>query len=98
MGSDGTLTPRGRVDTRVTFSRAKPADRLYEEVAGYDVVVVSDLPLASAINRRQREPRLGVFAGTPRRRVDEHRETADGRTAFLALAGQLYLTWQWTGH
>jgi hypothetical protein len=82
----------------VTFSRAKPVDRLYEEVAGCDVVVVSDLPLAGAINRRQREPRLGVFAGTPRRLVDEHRETAEGRTAFLDVVGQLDRPWPRIGY
>lgn len=33
----------------VSFPRAKPIDDLYNDVAGYDLVVVPDAPLSSAL-------------------------------------------------
>ncbi|MFA6710446.1 MAG: PD-(D/E)XK nuclease family protein [Candidatus Methanomethylophilaceae archaeon] len=45
---------------------AKSIDELYEEVRGFDIVVCNDAPLALALNNRLDEPRIGVFATTPR--------------------------------
>ena len=45
---------------------AKSIDELYEEVKKYDLVMCNDAPLASALNNRVDEPRVGVFAITPR--------------------------------
>jgi len=78
----------------VSFSRAKPVDDLYEEVARYDLVVVPDAPLASALNRRLDRPHLGSFAITPRRLAAGRREEAEDRIAFLELVEQTDLDWK----
>ena len=76
------------------FPRAKPIDDLYEEVAEYDLVVVPDAPLASALNRRIDRPHLGSFAITPRRHAAGRREEAEDRIAFLELVEQTDLDWK----
>jgi len=78
----------------VSFPRAKQIDDLYEEVAGYDLVVVPDAPLASALNRRIDRPHLGSFAITPRRLAAGRREEAEDRIAFLELVEQTDLDWK----
>ncbi|MFB6120498.1 MAG: PD-(D/E)XK nuclease family protein [Halobacteriaceae archaeon] len=78
----------------MSFPRAKPIDDLYEEVAGYDLVVVPDAPLASALNRRIDRPHLGSFAITPRRLAAGRREEAEDRIAFLELVEQTDLDWK----
>ncbi|WP_049982426.1 PD-(D/E)XK nuclease family protein [Halorubrum sp. BV1] len=78
----------------MSFLRAKPIDDLYEEVAGYDLVVVPDAPLASALNRRIDRPHLGSFAITPRRLAAGRREEAEDRIAFLELIEQTDLDWK----
>ena len=78
----------------MSFPRAKPVDDLYEEVAGYDLVVVPDAPLASALNRRIDRPHLGSFAITPRRLAAGRREEAEDRLAFLELVEQTDLDWK----
>jgi hypothetical protein len=78
----------------VSFARAKPIDDLYEEVADYDLVVVPDAPLASALNRRIERPHLGTFAITPRRLAAGRREEAEDRIAFLELIEQTDLDWK----
>lgn len=45
---------------------AKSIDELYEEVKHFDMVLCNDAPLALALNNRLEEPRVGVFAITPR--------------------------------
>ncbi|MFC5367237.1 PD-(D/E)XK nuclease family protein [Salinirubrum litoreum] len=78
----------------MSFPRAKPIDALYEEVAEYDLVVVPDAPLASALNRRIDRPHLGSFAITPRRLAAGRREEAEDRIAFLELVEQTDLDWK----
>ncbi|WP_018258693.1 PD-(D/E)XK nuclease family protein [Halomicrobium katesii] len=78
----------------MSFPRAKPIDDLYEEVAGYDLVVVPDAPLASALNRRLDRPHLGSFAITPRRLAAGRREEAEDRIAFLKLVEETDLNWK----
>ncbi|QLC34359.1 PD-(D/E)XK nuclease family protein [Halarchaeum sp. CBA1220] len=78
----------------MSFPRAKPVDDLYQEVAGYDLVVVPDAPLASALNRRIDKPHLGSFAITPRRLAAGRREEAEDRIAFLELVEQTDLDWK----
>jgi len=78
----------------VSFPRAKPIDDRYEEVAGYDLVVVPDAPLASALNRRIDGPHLGSFAITPRRLAAGRREEAEDRIAFLELVEKTDLDWK----
>ncbi|WP_248896619.1 PD-(D/E)XK nuclease family protein [Haloplanus halobius] len=78
----------------MSFPRAKPIDDLYEDVAGYDLVVVPDAPLASALNRRIDRPHLGSFAITPRRLAAGRREEAEDRIAFLELVEQTDLDWK----
>jgi len=77
----------------VTFLRAKSIDTLYDEVVAHDLVVVPDAPLASAINRRLDEPRLGPFAVTPRRLAAGRRERAEDRLAFLEIVDRLDRDW-----
>lgn len=78
----------------MSFPRAKPIDDRYEEVAGYDLVVVPDAPLASALNRRIDGPHLGSFAITPRRLAAGRREEAEDRIAFLELVEKTDLDWK----
>lgn len=78
----------------MSFPRARPIDDLYEAVAGHDLVVVPDAPLASALNRRIDRPRLGSFAITPRRLAAGRREEAEDRIAFLELVDQTDLDWK----
>jgi len=78
----------------VSFPRAKPIDALYEDIAEYDLVVVPDAPLASALNRRLDRPHLGSFAVTPRRLAAGRREEAEDRIAFLKLVEETDLDWK----
>ncbi|WP_232700621.1 PD-(D/E)XK nuclease family protein [Halobacterium wangiae] len=78
----------------MSFQLAKPIDTLYEDVADYDLVVVPDAPLASALNRRLHRPHLGSFAMTPRRLAAGRREEAEDRLAFLELVKHTELDWK----
>ena len=71
---------------------------MYEEVAGHDLVIVPDAALASAINRRLDRPHFGTFATTPRRFAAGRRETAEDRTAFLALIDETDHDWREIAH
>ncbi|MCL9814043.1 PD-(D/E)XK nuclease family protein [Natranaeroarchaeum aerophilus] len=82
----------------MSFPLAKPVDRLYEEVAGFDLVVVPDAPLASALNRRLDRPHLGTFATTPRRLAAGRRETAEDRLAFLSVIEDADIGWKPAAH
>jgi len=82
----------------VSFPLAKSVDRLYEEVAGFDLVVVPDAPLASALNRRLDRPHLGTFATTPRRLAAGRRETAEDRLAFLSVIKETDIGWKPAAH
>ena len=74
--------------------RAKSAADLYEEVSEYDLVVVPDAPLASAINRRLDRPHFGTFATTPRRLAAGRREQAEDRVAFLEVIDETEHDWK----
>ena len=76
------------------IQRAKPVDCLYDEVRDYDLVLVPDPPLASALNRRLEEPHFGPFATTPRRLAAGRRETAEDRIAFLDVVRKGDLSWK----
>ncbi|MFD1589284.1 PD-(D/E)XK nuclease family protein [Halorientalis brevis] len=76
------------------LSRARPIDDLYAAVAEYELVLVPDAPLASALNRRLDRPHLGTFATTPRRLAAGRREQAEDRLAFLELIEQTELSWK----
>ncbi|MEY7849019.1 PD-(D/E)XK nuclease family protein [Natrarchaeobius sp. A-rgal3] len=76
------------------FKQSKPIDRLYQEVADYDLVIVPDSPLADALNRRLERPHFGPFAITPRRLATRRRETAEDRTAFLEVVDETELSWK----
>lgn len=76
------------------LSRTKPIDELYDEVAAYDLVIVPDAPLASALNRRLERPHFGPFAITPRRLAARRRETAEDRLAFLQVIDRTDLEWK----
>ncbi|MFB6235771.1 MAG: PD-(D/E)XK nuclease family protein [Halopenitus sp.] len=78
----------------MSFPRAELIDDLYEEVAGYDLVVVPDAPLASALNRRIDRPHLGSFVVTPRRLAAGRREESEDRIAFLELVERTEFDWK----
>lgn len=78
----------------MSINRAKPIGLLYEDCAEYDLVVVPDAPLASALNRRLEHPHFGPFAITPRRLAAARRETAEDRLAFLEVITQTDLAWK----
>ncbi len=87
------LSPRA-FRGRVAIPRAKSVDDLYADVAGYDLVLVPDPPLASALNRRLEMAHIGPFAITPRRLAAGRRETAEDRTAFLEVIDETDLQWK----
>ncbi|SDK59064.1 PD-(D/E)XK nuclease family protein [Natronorubrum texcoconense] len=78
----------------MSLKQSKPIDRLYHEVANYDLVIVPDSPLADALNRRLERPHFGPFAITPRRLATRRRETAEDRTAFLEVIDETDLSWK----
>ena len=76
------------------IQRARSLADLYTSVADYDLVLVPDAPLASALNRRLDRPQFGTFATTPRRLAAGRREQAEDRTAFLELADTVDDSWK----
>ena len=78
----------------MSLKQSKSIDRLYQEVASYDLVIVPDSPLADALNRRLEQPHFGPFAITPRRLATRRRETAEDRTAFLEVITETDLSWK----
>ncbi|MFP9192629.1 PD-(D/E)XK nuclease family protein [Natrialbaceae archaeon A-CW1-1] len=78
----------------MSISRAKSLESLYEECKPFDLVLVPDAPLASALNRRLDRPHFGPFAITPRRLAARRREQAEDRLAFLAVIEQTELDWK----
>ena len=76
------------------LTRAKSVEQLYEEVREFDLVLVPDAPLASAINYRLDRAHFGPFAITPRRLAAGRREEAEDRLAFLELVGSTDLDWK----
>ncbi|MFW5958880.1 MAG: PD-(D/E)XK nuclease family protein [Natronomonas sp.] len=76
------------------IQRARTVDVLYDAVAEYDLVLVPDAPLASAINRRLDVPHFGTFATTPRRLAAGRREQAEDRTAFLEVIDRTTYDWK----
>ncbi|WP_277555884.1 PD-(D/E)XK nuclease family protein [Halobaculum limi] len=82
----------------MTITRAKSLDSLYEECKEFDLVLVPDAPLASALNRRLDQPHFGPFAITPRRLAARRREQAEDRLAFLELIETTDLNWKETAY
>ena len=78
----------------MTLRRTKSLDALAREVTDHDLVVVPEPPLADALNRRVREPRVGQFAVTPRRLAARRRESAEDRLAFLRVIERTDLDWR----
>jgi len=78
----------------VPVSRSKSVDQLYQEIEPYDLVIVSNSPLADTLNRRLERPHFGPFAISPRRLATRRRETAEDRTAFLELIDKTDLGWK----
>jgi len=82
----------------VSITRAKSIDSLYEECKDFDLVLVPDAPMASALNRRLDQPHFGPFAITPRRLAARRREQAEDRLAFLELIQTADLNWKEASH
>lgn len=82
----------------MSLTRAKPIGQLYDEVAGYDTVLVPDRPYARAINRHLERAHVGHFATTPRQLVAGDRDGRDDRIAFLELIQTVDLSWKQTAH
>jgi hypothetical protein len=78
----------------VPIHRAKSVEELYEDCRNYDLVLVPDPPLASALNRRLEQAHFGPFAITPRRLAAGRRETAEDRIAFLEVIEETDLSWK----
>lgn len=76
------------------IQQAKSLPSLYEDVKGYDLVLVPDAPLGSALNRQLDRPHLGNFATTPRRLAAGRREQLEERTVFLELLHETDLSWK----
>jgi hypothetical protein len=82
----------------VSITRAKSIDFLYEECKDFDLVLVPDAPMASALNRRLDQPHFGPFAITPRRLAARRREQAEDRLAFLEIIQTTDLNWKETSY
>ncbi|UVE51975.1 PD-(D/E)XK nuclease family protein (plasmid) [Haloferax larsenii] len=80
------------------ITRAKSIDSLYEECKDFDLVLVPDAPMASALNRRLDQPHFGPFAITPRRLAARRREQAEDRLAFLEIIETTDLNWKETSY
>ncbi|MGB9954842.1 PD-(D/E)XK nuclease family protein (plasmid) [Haloferax prahovense] len=78
----------------MSLSRAKSIGALYEECRDFDLVLVPDAPMASALNRRLDQPHFGPFAITPRRLAARRREQAEDRLAFLEVVRTTDLDWK----
>jgi hypothetical protein len=78
----------------MSIRQAKPLQVLYDDVKEYDLVLVPDAPLASALNRHLDRPHLGDFATTPRRLAAGRREEVEERTVFLELLHETDLFWK----
>ncbi|MBK8984082.1 MAG: hypothetical protein IPM38_17640 [Ignavibacteria bacterium] len=48
------------------MNKSKSISEIYDEVKDFDLVITSDAPLATALNRNVDMPRLGLLAMTPR--------------------------------
>jgi len=64
----------------------------------FDLVLVPDAPMASALNRRLDQPHFGPFAITPRRLAARRREQAEDRLAFLEIIETTDLNWKETSY
>jgi hypothetical protein len=82
----------------VSITRAKSIDSLYEDCKDFDLVLVPDAPMASALNRRLDQPHFGPFAITPRRLAARRREQAEDRLAFLEIIQTTDLNWKETSY
>ncbi|MBX0297065.1 PD-(D/E)XK nuclease family protein [Haloarcula nitratireducens] len=78
----------------MSITRAKSLDTLYTDCKDFDLVLVPDAPLASALNRHLDKPHFGPFAITPRRLAAQRREAAEDRLAFLEVIEQTALSWK----
>jgi len=78
----------------MSITRAKPIKSLYEKCKEFDLVLVPDAPMASALNRRLDKPHFGPFAITPRRLAARRREQAEDRLAFLELIETTDIGWK----
>jgi hypothetical protein len=76
------------------IKQAKPLSNLYDDIREYDLVLVPDAPLASALNRHLDRPHIGNFATTPRRLAAGRREQVEERTVFLELLHETDLSWK----
>lgn len=77
--------------------RAKSIDEIYDEVEDYDLVLTADAPLADALTARVEEPRLGIFATTPRRLVRQTQQNTDlleKRDLFVETVRRTELNWK----
>lgn len=82
----------------MSLTRAKPIDRLYAEVADYELALVPDRPFARALNRHLKSPQVGHFATTPSQLVAGDRDARDDQLAFKRLSQELELPWKQTAH
>ena len=80
------------------FARAKSLQQLYDSVSDYDHVLVPDLPLATALNRRPNRPHAGTFAMTPRQLVGTRRAVDENRQVFLTIIERSDHSWKQTAY
>lgn len=77
--------------------KASSIDKIFEEVKDYDLVLTVEAPLADALNARLDEPRLGIFATTPRRlvyRKNQNQDLSDRRQLFIQMIKEYDLSWK----
>lgn len=74
--------------------RARSLDDLFQDVQGYDQVLVPEAPLAAALDRRLEEARLGRLAATPEMAVTGGVDPPDERELFARVVAEADVSWK----
>ena len=74
--------------------KAKPIDALHAEVAGSDITLTDEAPLALALDNRVTSPRIGRLAATPRSHADNEMFPDDLRSLFFKIIESTELSWK----
>lgn len=82
----------------MAIPRARTIDDLFAEVRNHPLVITPLAPLASALNDRVEQPRLGLLAATPKQLAGSDPALADKRSLFHAAVDETDLGWRRAAH
>ena len=78
----------------MSLRKAKPIKTLHAEVAGCDIALTNEAPLALALDNRVVTPRIGRLAATPRSYAIDEMFPRDIRPLFGAVIDRTALSWK----